>query len=110
MTKDIITIDDFLKIDLRIGKVINSEEVEDSRKMLKLEIDLGEEKKTIYAGIKKSYQADELIGKLVLVIANLKPREMQFGTSEGMMLATQNNGEIIIIQPEKEVMPGSKVS
>tara|TARA_Y100000992_G_C21220169_1_gene470060 strand:- start:619 stop:951 length:333 start_codon:yes stop_codon:yes gene_type:complete len=110
MTKEIITIDDFLKIDLRIGKVINSEEVEDSRKMLKLEIDLGEEKKTIYAGIKKSYQADELIGKLVLVIANLKPREMQFGTSEGMMLATQNNGEIIIIQPEKEVMPGSKVS
>ena len=110
MTKEIITIDDFLKIDLRIGKVINSEEVKDSRKMLKLEIDLGEEKKTIYAGIKKSYQADELIGKLVLVIANLKPREMQFGTSEGMMLATQNNGEIIIIQPEKEVMPGSKVS
>ena len=110
MTKEIITIDDFLKVDLRIGKVINSEEVEDSRKMLKLEIDLGEEKKTIYAGIKKSYQVDELIGKLVLVIANLKPREMQFGTSEGMMLATQNDGEIIIIQPEKEVMPGSKVS
>ena len=110
MTKEIITIDDFLKVDLRIGKVINSEEVKDSRKMLKLEIDLGEEKKTIYAGIKKSYQANELIGKMVLVIANLKPREMQFGTSEGMMLATQNDGEIIIIQPEKEVMPGSRVS
>ena len=66
--------------------------------MLKLNIDLGEEKRIIYAGIKKSYSPDELVDKLVIVIANLMPREMKFGTSDGMMLATQNNGEIIFLE------------
>ena len=78
--------------------------------MLKLLVDIGEEKRTIYAGVKKSYSPEDLLNKLVVVIINLKPREMKFGTSDGMMLATQNNDEIIILQPEKDVMPGSKVS
>ena len=78
--------------------------------MLKLLVDIGEEKRTIYAGVKKSYSPEDLLNKLVIVIINLKPREMKFGTSDGMMLATQNNDEIIILQPEKDVMPGSKVS
>ena len=110
MTDEKITIEDFLKVDLRIGKIIEAEEVEDSRKMLKLIVDIGEEKRTIYAGVKKSYSPEDLLNKLVIVIINLKPREMKFGTSDGMMLATQNNDEIIILQPEKDVMPGSKVS
>ena len=110
MTDEKITIEDFIKVDLRIGKIIDAEEVEDSRKMLKLLVDIGEEKRTIYAGIKKSYSPEDLLNKLVIVIINLKPREMKFGTSDGMMLATQNNDEIIILQPEKDVMPGSKVS
>ena len=110
MTDDKIKIEDFIKIDLRIGKILHAEEVEDSRKMLKLDVDIGEEKRTIYAGIKKSYEPEDLINKLVVVIANLLPREMKFGTSDGMMLATQNDGEIIVLQPEKDVLPGSKVS
>ena len=110
MTDEKITIEDFIKVDLRVGKIIDAEEVEDSRKMLKLLVDIGEEKRTIYAGVKKSYSPEYLLNKLVVVIINLKPREMKFGTSDGMMLATQNNDEIIILQPEKDVMPGSKIS
>ena len=110
MTDEKITIEDFIKVDLRVGKIIDAEEVEDSRKMLKLLVDIGVEKRTIYAGVKKSYTPEDLLNKLVIVIINLKPREMKFGTSDGMMLATQNNDEIIILQPEKDVMPGSKVS
>ena len=110
MTDEKITIEDFIKVDLRVGKIIDAEEVEDSCKMLKLLVDIGEEKRTIYAGVKKSYSPEDLLNKLVIVIINLKPREMKFGTSDGMMLATQNNDEIIILQPEKDVMPGSKVS
>ena len=95
---------------MRIGKIIQAEEVEDSRKMLKLQIDIGSEERTIFAGIKKSYTPEDLIDKLVVVIINLMPREMKFGTSDGMMLATSNQDEIIIIQPQKNVVPGSKVS
>jgi methionyl-tRNA synthetase len=94
MTDEKITIEDFIKVDLRIGKIIHAEEVEDSRKMLKLQVDIGEEERTIYAGVKKSYSPEELLNKLVVVIVNLLPREMKFGTSNGMMLATQNDGDI----------------
>jgi len=110
MSNEKITIDDFIKVDLRIGKIIHAEEVEDSRKMLKLKIDIGDEERTIFAGIKKSYTPKDLIDKLVVVIINLMPREMKFGTSDGMMLATSSQDEIIIIQPQKNVSPGSKVS
>lgn len=107
---DKITIDDFIKVDLRIAKVTNAKEIEDSRKLLELEVDLGDETRTVFAGIKKSYSPDELIGKSVVVIANLKPRKMKFGISNGMVLATQHDGEIIVLQPEKDVPPGSKIS
>ena len=107
---DKIAIDDFIKVDLRVAKIINAKELEESRKLLELEVDLGDETRTIFAGIKKSYSPDDLIGKLVVVIANLKPRKMKFGTSNGMVLATQHDGDIIIIQPEKDVSPGSKIS
>ena len=111
MTDEKITIEDFIKVDLRIGKIIHAEEVEDSRKMLKLQVDIGEEEeRIIYAGVKKSYSPEELLNKLVVVIVNLLPREMKFGTSNGMMLATQNDGDIIVLQPEKNVMPGAKIT
>tara|TARA_Y100000768_G_scaffold387376_1_gene378455 strand:+ start:2546 stop:4525 length:1980 start_codon:yes stop_codon:yes gene_type:complete len=105
-----IKIDDFMKIDLRVAKVINAKEIEDSRKLLELEVDLGDDTRTIFAGIKKSYTPEELIGKLVVVIANLEPRKMKFGVSNGMVLATQDDGNIIILQPEKKVSPGAKIS
>ena len=107
---DKITIEDFLKVDLKIGKIIQADEVEESRKLLKLDVDIGNETRTVFAGIKKSYKSEDLVGKLVVIVANLKPREMKFGISDGMVLATQDNNEIIILQPEKEVPPGSKIS
>ena len=110
MTDNNITIEDFIKVDMRIGKILHAEEVEDSKKMIKLFVDVGDEERIIYAGIKKSYSPDYLFNKLVVVIINLMPREMKFGTSNGMMLATQNDGEIVFLQPEKDVVPGSKVS
>ena len=105
-----ITIEDFLKVDLRIGKIVLVEDVEDSRKLLKLNVNIGDEVRTVFAGIKKSYSPDDLLGKLVVIIVNLKPREMKFGVSDGMVLATQDNNQIIILQPEKEVPSGSKIS
>ncbi len=105
-----ITIEDFLKIDLRVGKIIQADEIEDSRKLLKLEIDIGNEVRTVFAGIKKSYKCTDLMNKLVVIVTNLKPREMKFGTSNGMILATQDGDDIIIIHPEKEVSLGSKIS
>lgn len=107
---DKITIEDFLKVDLKIGKIIQADEVEESRKLLKLDVDIGNETRTVFAGIKKSYKPEDLVGRLVVIVANLKPREMKFGISDGMVLATQDNNEIIILQPEKEVPPGSKIS
>ena len=83
-----INIDDFMQIDLRIAKVIDAEMVENTDKLIKLELDLGDlGQKTVFAGIKKAYLPEELIGKLVICVANLKPREMSFGTSEAMILA-----------------------
>ena len=110
MVDDKITIEDFLKVDLKIGKIIQADEVEESRKLLKLDVDIGNETRTVFAGIKKSYKPEDLVGKLVVIVANLKPREMKFGVSDGMVLATQDDNEIIILQPEKEVPPGSKIS
>tara|TARA_B100000700_G_C14763327_1_gene723186 strand:+ start:528 stop:854 length:327 start_codon:yes stop_codon:yes gene_type:complete len=104
-----ITIDDFLKIDLRIGKIIGAKAVEDSRKMIELKVDIGEETRTVFAGIKKSYQPESLVDKLVVVITNLEPREMKFGTSDGMILAAQDE-EVVILKPEKNIKPGSKIS
>jgi EMAP domain len=83
MTENKITIEDFIKLDLRIGTIVEAEEVEDSRKMLKLRINLGEDTRTVFAGIKKSYSPDGLLDKQVIVIANLMPREMKFGVSDG---------------------------
>ena len=110
MVDDKITIEDFLKVDLKIGKIIQADVVEESRKLLKLDVDIGNETRTVFAGIKKSYKSEDLVGKLVVIVANLKPREMKFGISDGMVLATQDDNEIIILQPEKEVPPGSKIS
>ena len=74
---DKITIEDFLKVDLKIGKIIQADEVEESRKLLKLDVDIGNETRTVFAGIKKSYKPEDLVGRLVVIVANLKPREMK---------------------------------
>lgn len=107
-----ITIDDLSKLDLRVGEVVNAQEVTDSNKLLQLLVDFGEEvgQKTIYSGIKKWYSADSLIGKKFIFIVNLAPRDFKFGISEGMILAAESNDEPVLLIPEKDVTAGSKIS
>ena len=106
-----INIDNFLQIDLRIAKVIRVEVVEKADKLIKLDLDLGNlGKKTVFAGIKKAYSVNKLKDKLVVCVNNLKPREMRFGTSEGMILAAGDDDiGIFIISPDKGAKPGMKV-
>jgi methionyl-tRNA synthetase len=103
-----ITIDDLMKVELKTGKVVECIEVEGADKLLQLQVDLGEQKnRNIIAGIKSSYTPSELINKTVIVVANLKPRKMKFGTSEGMILAVKNDkGELAVLSPDKEVAAG----
>ena len=109
---DEIDINDFLKIDLRVAKIEEAEAVEDADKLIKLILDLGSEgKKQVFAGIKKFYEPKNLVGKLVVCVANLKSREMRFGTSEGMILAASNeNSGVYILNPDDGAEPGMKVS
>ena len=103
-----ISIDDFLKIDLRVASVINAEAVEGADKLLRVTLDDGTGQRTVLAGIKSAYNAGDLLGKQVVVVANLKPRKMRFGTSEGMILAAGED-DIFLISPDNGARPGMKV-
>ena len=109
---DEITIEDFMKLDLRVAKVVNAESVEEADKLLKLELDVGASgHKTVFAGMKKTYEPESLINKLVICVNNLKSREMRFGTSEGMILAASSGDSgVYLISPDSEASPGMKVS
>ena len=105
-----ISIDDFMKIDLRVAKIVNAEHVEGAEKLLRLELDLGEEKRQVFAGIKSAYQPEQLIGRLTVMVANLAPRKMKFGMSEGMVLAAGPGGkEIFLLSPDNGATPGMNV-
>ena len=105
-----ITIDDFLKLDLRVAQVIKAEEVPEARKLLRLELDLGVEKRQVFAGIKKAYDPASLIGRKVIVAANLKARQMKFGLSQGMVMAAGEGGSDIFLLSVDDPAPlGSKV-
>ncbi len=105
-----VTIEDFLKLDLRIAKIINAEDVPKADKLLKLTLDLGFEQRQVFAGIKTAYQAKDLIGKTTVMVANLKPRKMRFGMSEGMILAPGPGGEdIFLLTPDEGAKPGMRV-
>lgn len=101
---------DFQKLDLRIGKIEAVEEVEGLDKLYKLTVDLGEpEKRTLLAGLKETHKPDELLGKLIVVVANLEPREIKGIKSEGMLLAVDDQDKPVLLIPEGEAKPGSKV-
>ena len=110
-----IKIDDFTKIDLRIAKIVNCEHVDGSDKLLRLTLDVGEGRmRNVFSGIKSSYQPDELIGKLTVMVANLAPRKMKFGVSEGMVLAASATDEkakpgIYILNPWPGAEPGMRI-
>jgi methionine--tRNA ligase beta chain len=105
-----IRFEDFQKIDLRVGKVLEAEKVEGSEKLLKLIVDLGSEKRQLVAGIAKYYNPEDLIGKEIVVVANLEPKKLMGIESQGMLLAANVDGEPVILIPEKEVPPGTIVS
>ena len=105
------TIEDFAKIDLRIAKVIKAEPVEGADKLLRLQLDLGGLQRSVLAGIAQAYKPDELTGKIVIYIANLKPRKMRFGLSEGMILASGTGGkDIFMLSADSGAKLGQKVS
>jgi methionyl-tRNA synthetase len=105
------TIEDFGKIDLRIAKVIKAEAVEGADKLLRLNLDVGGIQKTVFAGIAQAYKPDELAGRIVIFLANLKPRQMRFGLSEGMILASGTGGkDIFMLSADTGAKPGQKVS
>jgi len=105
-----ITYDDFRKVELRIARIVKAEEVPDAEKLLKLQIDLGgSEKRQIVAGIKKTYQVKDLIGKEIVVVTNLEPRIVMGLESNGMLLAASGDLGPVILMPEREVPPGSGI-
>jgi methionyl-tRNA synthetase len=105
-----ITIDDFAKVDLRVATVIQAETVEGADKLLRLRVDIGSEERTVFAGIRESYEPGDLIGKQVIVVANLKPRKMRFGVSEGMILASGPDGaNVVVAEFAQPRQPGERV-
>ncbi len=108
--EDIISIDDFAKVDLRIARVESAAPVEGADKLLELTLDLGDSKRQVFAGIKAAYEADTLVGRHVIVVANLAPRKMRFGVSEGMVLAAGPGGEdIFLLSADDGAKPGMRV-
>ncbi|KTC98609.1 methionine--tRNA ligase [Legionella erythra] len=106
---DTVSIDDFSKIDLRIARIIAAEPVEGADKLLRLQLDVGEQQKQVFAGIKSAYQPEQLIGRLTVMVANLAPRTMRFGVSEGMVLAAGDGKGIFLLNPDEGAQPGMKV-
>lgn len=105
------SIDDFTKVDLRVARILAAEEVAEARKLLKLTVSLGgDTQRTVFAGIKAAYKPEELIGRLVIVVANLAPRQMKFGLSEGMVTAAGPGGpEVFLLGVDSGAVPGQRV-
>lgn len=104
-----ITIDDFAKIDLRVARIAKAEAVAGADKLVRLELDLGGETRQVFAGIKSAYTPEDLQGRLTVMVANLAPRKMRFGVSEGMVLAAGGNGGIYLLSPDSGAEPGMRV-
>jgi methionyl-tRNA synthetase len=106
-----IDIDRFKTVDLRVARVVEAAFVEGADKLLRLTLDVGTERRTVFAGIRKTYEPEALVGRLVVLVANLAPRKMRFGVSEGMVLAASAEGEdVFLLSPDSGARPGMKVS
>ncbi|HEX7810883.1 MAG TPA: methionine--tRNA ligase subunit beta, partial [Burkholderiales bacterium] len=105
-----ITIDEFAKVDLRVAKIVSAEHVEGAEKLLKLQLDIGTETRQVFAGIKSAYDPAKLVGRYTVMVANLQPRKMRFGESQGMVLAASGEGPgIFLVAPDEGALPGMKV-
>ncbi|MDQ7065528.1 MAG: methionine--tRNA ligase [candidate division KSB1 bacterium] len=108
--EDLISIDDFAKVQLRVARVESAQKVEGADRLLQLQIDLGGEKRQIVAGIAQHYRPEEMVGKQIIVVANLKPAKIRGLESQGMLLAaTDDSGKLCVLVPEKDMQPGAKV-
>ena len=108
---DPISIDDFSKVDLRVARIVDASHVEGADKLLRLTIDLGGETRNIFAGIKSAYQPSDLKGRLTVVVANLAPRKMKFGISEGMALCAGSGGkDLFLLSPDEGALPGMRIT
>ena len=105
------TIDDFARVDLRVARVVAAEDVPEARKLLKLTLSLGgDQRRTVFAGIKAAYSLEQLHGRLVVMVANLAPRKMKFGVSEGMIVAAGPGGEdVFLLNIDEGGQPGQRV-
>ncbi|WP_410498274.1 methionine--tRNA ligase [Chitinibacter sp. S2-10] len=103
------SIDDFMKVDLRIARIANAQHVEGAEKLLQLTLDVGDGTRNVFAGIKSAYKPEDLIGKHTVMVANLAPRKMKFGMSEGMVLAAGGDGGLYILEPHDGAKPGMRV-
>ena len=107
---ELIDIDAFNRIDLRVARVVSAEHVDGADKLIKLVLDLGDSRRQVFAGIKSAYAPESLVGRLTVVVANLKPRKMRFGESQGMVLAAGPGGEeIFLLSPDSGAVPGMQV-
>ena len=107
---DEISIDDFARIDLRVALIEDAAHVDGADKLVRLSLDIGDQKRQVFAGIKQAYDPASLIGRHVVMVANLAPRKMRFGVSEGMVLGAGPGGEdIFLIEPDRGATPGMRV-
>ena len=107
---NLINIKQFSEVDLRVAKIIKAEDVKEADKLLQLTLDVGElGTRNVFAGIKSSYNPSDLENRLVVLVNNLAPREMKFGLSEGMVLASSDDDGIYLISPDEGAKPGMKV-
>jgi len=106
---EIINMSEFARLDVRIGKIVSAERIEGSKKLIKLDVDVGDETRQLVAGIAEEYTPEDLIGKLVPILANLKPAKLRGIESQGMILAVDVDGKPILLHPDKEVPAGSRV-
>ncbi|RZV52556.1 MAG: methionine--tRNA ligase subunit beta, partial [Pseudomonadales bacterium] len=108
-----IEIDEFMQVELRVARIEKAEAVEGADKLLKLTLDVGNETRTVFSGIKSAYSPDDLQGRLTVLVANLKPRKMRFGTSEGMVLAASSDDDkagIYLLEPDSGARPGMRIT
>jgi len=109
MATEQISIEQFFEVDLRVAKIISVEKVENADRLLKLMVDIGGEQKQLVAGIAQAYEAESLIGKLIIVVTNLEPARIRGVDSQGMLLAADLSGRPILATFEEEVPPGTKI-
>ncbi|HEC67731.1 MAG TPA: methionine--tRNA ligase subunit beta, partial [Candidatus Desulfofervidus auxilii] len=107
--KEQITIEEFSRLDIRVGQILEAEKMADTKKLLKLKIDLGNEERTVVAGIAEHYETHEIIGKKVLVLTNLKPVKLRGVTSEGMILAASDGEKMVLTAVDGDIKSGAKV-